>query len=282
MNYTINNEFLTASFNPVGAELVELKTNQHNYIWTVDEQFWNKTSPILFPIVGKLKDETYLYNNKNYHLPRHGFARNHKFEIIEQTDTKILFAMQSSLDTKEIYPFDFGLQIGYILDNKTLKVSYNVINKNDFDLPFSIGGHPAFSLPHNFENYSLVFEHNEILKNYSLVNELLTNDFETIALLNKNLPLSYSLFEKDALIFKSLQSKSVTIFDNDQPYLKVSFNDFPSLGLWTKINAPFLCIEPWLGYADNHNFKDDFTKKEGIINLNKNNSLKTEYTIEIF
>jgi galactose mutarotase-like enzyme len=190
--------------------------------------------------------------------------------------------MQSSLETKEIYPFDFELQIGYILDNKTLKVSYNVINKNDFDMPFSIGGHPAFSLPHNFENYSLVFEHNEILKNYSLVNELLTDDFETIALINKNLPLSYSLFEKDALIFKSLQSKSVTIFDNDQPYLKVSFNDFPSLGLWTKINAPFICIEPWLGYADNHNFKDDFTKKEGIINLNKNNSLKTEYTIEIF
>jgi galactose mutarotase-like enzyme len=282
MNYTINNEFLTASFNPVGAELVALKTNQHNYIWTVDEQFWNKTSPILFPIVGKLKDETYLYNNKNYNLPRHGFARNHKFEIIEQTDTKILFAMQSSLDTKEIYPFDFELQIGYILDNKTLKVSYNVINKNDFDMPFSIGGHPAFSLPHNFKNYSLVFEHNEILKNYSLVNELLTDDFETIALINKNLPLSYSLFEKDALIFKSLQSKSVTIFDNDQPYLKISFNDFPSLGLWTKINAPFICIEPWLGYADNQNFKNDFTKKEGIINLNKNNSLKTKYTIEIF
>jgi galactose mutarotase-like enzyme len=282
MNYTINNDFLTATFNPIGAELLELKTNQHNYIWTVDEQFWNKTSPILFPIVGKLKNETYLYNNKIYNLPRHGFARNQIFKVIEQTATAILFSIESSAETKEIYPFDFELQIGYTLEDKTLKVSYKVINKNDFDLPFSIGGHPAFSLTQPFKNYSLAFEHNEILNNYSLVNELLTNDFETIELKNKKLPLTYSLFEKDALIFKTLRSKSVTILENDKPYLKVSFNDFSSLGLWTKINAPFLCIEPWLGYADNQNFDGDFANKEGIINLNKKNTLKTEYTIEIF
>ncbi len=282
MSYSIKNDFLTATFNPIGAELLELKTDQHNYIWTVDEQFWNKTSPILFPIVGKLKNETYIYNNKIYSLPRHGFARNLKFKVIEQTATTILFSIEASDTTKEIYPFDFELQIGYTLNNKSLKVDYKVINKDDFDLPFSIGGHPAFSLPQAFENYSLEFEHNEILNNYSLVNELLTNDFEIIALKNKKLPLSYSLFEKDALIFKTLRSKSVTILENSKPYLKVSFNDFSSLGLWTKINAPFLCIEPWLGFADNHNFDGDFSDKEGIINLNKKNTLKTEYTIEIF
>jgi galactose mutarotase-like enzyme len=282
MNYQIKNDFLTAKLNQIGAELVELKTIDQNYIWEVNTEYWNRTSPILFPIVGKLKNETYKYNNKTYHLPRHGFARNLEFKVIEKTDSKIVFTTTSTPNTKEIYPFDFELQLGYILEGKTLKVTYKVINNNDFDMPFSIGGHPAFSLSNAFESYSLQFEHDEVLSNYSLVNELLTDKYEIITLNNKKLPLSYSLFEKDALIFKSLKSKSVTILDNDKPYIKVSFPDFPSLGIWTKINAPFLCIEPWFGYADHQDFEGDISNKEAILSLNKKGTFQTQYTIEIF
>ncbi len=281
MSYSIKNEYLTATINPIGAELISLKSDAKNYIWDIDLNFWNKTSPILFPIVGKLKNESYTFNDKKYSLSRHGFARNFEFEVVQFHESSIVFSLQSNEETKENYPFDFELQIGYFLNEKSLKVTYKVINKNDFQMPFSIGGHPAFSLPNNFNNYSLEFEKQEILYNYSLENELLTNNFESIELINKKLFLSYSLFEKDALIFKSILSKKVTIFEKDKPYITVHFNNFPSLGIWTKIDAPFLCIEPWFGYADNENNNGNISQKEGIILLEKDKEFDCQYTIEI-
>jgi galactose mutarotase-like enzyme len=284
MNYSIKNKYLTATINPIGAELTTLKSDSKNYIWEVDLQYWNKTSPILFPIVGRLINDTYIYNEKKYNLPRHGFARNFEFKVLEMNEISIVFSLESNNETKENYPFDFELQIGYFLDEKNLKVTYKVINKNDFEIPFSIGGHPAFSLPNTFEKYSLEFENQEILNNYSLENEMLTNDFEPIELENKTLLLSYSLFEKDALIFKSLQSKKVAILEEGKPFLSVIFNDFPSLGIWTKIGAPFLCIEPWFGFADNNgniNCNNNINEKEGIVLLPMNKEFNCEYVIEI-
>lgn len=281
MEYNLKNKYLTATFNAIGAELTTFKSDNKNYIWDIDTNFWNKTSPILFPIVGRLKNDSYEYKGIKYSLPRHGFARNAVFKVIENNESRILFSFQSNSETKKSYPFDFELQIGYFLDEKSLKVTYKVINKNDFQMPFSIGGHPAFSLPNDFNNYSLEFEKKEILYNYSLENELLTNNFESIELVNKKLPLTYSLFEKDALIFKSILSKKVTIFEKDKPYITVHFNNFPSLGIWTKIHAPFLCVEPWFGYADNENNNGNISQKEGIILLEKDEEFDCQYTIEI-
>jgi len=279
---TISNSNLTAQIKHLGAELFSLKNNQNKeYIWEGNPSFWGKHSPILFPIVGTLKNNSYLYNEKEYPLNRHGFAREMEFELIEKSEESATFSLSSTLETKKVYPFDFELQICYSLKDNKLNIDYKVINKNDFIMPFAIGAHPAFALPGNFEEYSLEFQQDEILKYYLLEEGLISNNSNELKLDNSQLGLNYKLFEKDALVFKTLKSKSITIFKNTNPILKVNFTDFPNLGIWTVVNAPFLCIEPWFGYSDTLNEYDDFSKKEGIQLLEKKETFESNYSIEI-
>jgi galactose mutarotase-like enzyme len=148
-------------------------------------------------------------------------------------------------------------------------------------MPFSIGAHPAFAIANDFENYELQFEKSENLVVSKLENDLISNTTYTLPLENNSMPLTYSLFENDALIFKTIKSKSVTIAENKIPFLKVQYNDFPSLGIWTKSQAPFICIEPWLGYADTIENNGNLEQKEGIQILGVNQIFETNYLIEI-
>lgn len=282
MNTTISNSNLTVQIKHLGAELFSLKSNQNKeYIWEGNPIFWGKHSPILFPIVGSLKNNSYSYNEKEYELNRHGFTREMEFELIERTEESATFSLISTFETKKIYPFDFELQICYSLKDNKLNIDYKVINKNDFIMPFAIGAHPAFALPGNFEDYSLEFQQDEALKYYLLEEGLISNSTNELQLDNSQLGLRYQLFEKDALVFKTLKSKTITILKNENPILKVNFTDFPNLGIWTVVNAPFLCIEPWFGYSDTLNEYDDFSKKEGIQLLETNEIFESNYSIEI-
>jgi galactose mutarotase-like enzyme len=279
---TISNSNLTAQINHFGAELFSLKNSDNKeYIWEGNPAFWGKHSPILFPIVGTLKNNSYQYNGKEYHLSRHGFAREMEFELIEKSKEKATFSLISSSETRKIYPFDFELQICYSLEENKLNIDYKVINKNDLTMPFSIGAHPAFALSGNFLDYSLEFQQQENLKYYLLEEGLISNNSNEISLKNRQLDLNYHLFENDALVFKTLESKSITILKNTIPLLKVNFTDFPNLGIWTMKNAPFLCIEPWFGYSDTLNEYDDFSIKEGIQFLEKNEVFNSNFNIEI-
>ena len=282
MTTTISNSNLTAQINPFGAELFSLKNRENKeYIWEGNPAFWGKHSPILFPIVGTLKNNLFHYKESEYHLTRHGFAREMEFELVEKSEESATFSLISSIESKKVYPFDFELQICYSLEGNKLNIDYKVINTNDFIMPFSIGAHPAFALPKPFENYALLFESNEILTSYELENDLLSDNFTTIEITDNQIPLTYSLFEKDALIFKKLKSKSVTIFENQNPLLRVRFDDFPNLGIWTKSNGPFLCIEPWLGYSDTLRSTGNILEKEGIQLLEAKKSLECNFNIEI-
>ena len=282
MTTTISNSNLTAQIKHLGAELFSLKNNQNKeYIWEGNPTFWGKHSPILFPIVGSLKNNSYSINEEKYELNRHGFAREMEFELIEKTEETATFSLISTLETKKAYPFDFELQICYSLKDNKLTIDYKVINKNEITMPFAIGAHPAFALLGNFEEYSLEFQQDEILKYYLLEEGLISNNSNELQLDNSQLGLKYQLFEKDALVFKTLQSKSITILKNTNPILKVNFSDFPNLGIWTVVNAPFLCIEPWFGYSDTLNEYDDFSKKEGIQLLEKKETFESNYSIEI-
>ena len=148
-------------------------------------------------------------------------------------------------------------------------------------MPFAIGAHPAFALPGNFGDYKAEFQQDEIL-NYNLLEEgLISNSTNELQLDNSQLGLKYQLFEKDALVFKTLKSKSITILKNTNPILKVNYSDFPNLGIWTVVNAPFLCIEPWFGYSDTLDEYDDFSKKEGIQLLERKEIFESNYSIEI-
>ncbi|CAD0008790.1 aldose 1-epimerase family protein [Flavobacterium salmonis] len=283
MNTIISNSKLKASIKLHGAELFSLLDNGNKeYMWNGDPNFWPKHSPILFPIVGSLKNESYTFNEKEYNLGRHGFARDMEFQLIKKTESSATFSLSYNEETLQKYPFKFELQIIYKLEEHKLNIEYKVINKGETKLPFSIGAHPAFSLPEKFSNYSIQFEKEEKLK-YSLLEDgLISNTTKILETVNNEVSLNYKLFENDALVFKRLKSNSLTIFQNSKPYIKVDFKGFPNLGIWTKENAPFICIEPWFGYSDTVEKFGDLFKKEGILILEANQTFNTSFEIEIF
>lgn len=283
MHTIISNSKLSVQIKSKGAELFSLKNKvtQREFIWEGNSDFWGKHSPVLFPIVGTLKNNTYRFENKEYQLPRHGFARDLEFKIVYQTENEVIFLLSSDENTAKLFPFKFELQMHYILIDATLKLSYSVKNLDNKTLPFSIGAHPAFALPFEFENYSLQFEHQETLKSCTLENDLLSDKTFEIELENKNLPLSYSLFANDALIFKTLKSKFITIVETENPILKISFSDFENLGIWTKPNAKFICIEPWLGYSDTIHSNGNLSEKDGIQIVKENQTFCCSFSIEI-
>lgn len=282
MNTTISNSTISASIKHAGAELFSLKNNDNKeYIWEGNPDFWAKHSPILFPIVGTLKNNTYTIEGKEYQLPRHGFARDMEFQLAEKTKNSAVFSLESNSETLKKYPFEFELQLIYTLENTSLHIEYKVINKSGKKLPFSIGAHPAIALPENFKNYAFEFEKEEVLKYYLLENDLISNKTKVLETTNGTIPLNYKLFKNDALIFKTLESKSLTILEKSKPYINVDFKDFPSLGLWTKDQAPFICIEPWLGYSDKSENSGDLFEKEGILILDSDQTFNSKFTITI-
>lgn len=282
MRTTITNSTLTVQIKHLGAELCSLKnTLNTEYIWEANPDFWGKHSPVLFPIVGTLKNNSFDFDGKKYHLSRHGFARDMQFELIDENEDSATFALQASDNTMKNYPFNFELQIKYSLKDSRLFINYKVVNRSSSKMPFSIGAHPAFALPGNFEDYAIEFEKEEFLKYYLLENDLISNKTKTLDLSNKQLTLNYPLFENDALIFKTLESNSVTILENSKPKFRVYLKDFPSLGIWTKMNAPFICIEPWFGYSDTKESSGNILEKGGIQILGGHETFRSEFSIEI-
>ena len=279
---TLSNSIIIAQIKTLGAELCSLKDNtKRNYIWEGNPAFWGKHSPVLFPIVGTLKNNTFYHNATEYTLSRHGFARDMEFQLVEKTDNSATFSLQSNSGTLKNYPFKFELQIQYILIGTTLELTYRVINKDNTDIPFSIGAHPAFALPSNFEEYSLIFEEVEPLEYTLLEYDLVSKQTEKIKTNSNIVPLTYELFKRDALIFKTLKSNSLTIIEKENPILKVRFEDFPNLGIWTKVGAPFICIETWFGYSDTTKSNRHLFEKEGIIVLKTDTPFQAKFSIEI-
>lgn len=278
----LKSDKLIAKINHKGAELQSLKNDvEKEFIWNGNLEFWGKHSPILFPIVGTLKNNEYYFEGKKYSLNRHGFARDMDFELIAKTDSKALFSLINDPKTLNVYPFKFELLIIYELVDNQLIINYKICNKNNFLMPFSIGAHPAFVLPEQFENYSLDFEFSEELIRFELENDLLSNVTNSIPRNENNVALHYDLFEKDALVFKKIKSKKITLLENEKPFLCIQFDDFPSLGIWTKPKAPFICLEPWLGYADTTANSGNILEKEGIKIIEANEIFELEYSITI-
>lgn len=281
MNITLSSNNIAAQVNPNGAELTSFIAYGREYIWDGDPAYWGKHSPVLFPIVGTLKNNSYLYEGNIYALSRHGFARDSAFDVKEQNENRAVFSLQADTETKRVYPFDFELELHYSLKDCKLEIKYVVRNNGKENMPFSIGAHPAFTLPEKFTDYSLKFELEEKLVSTQLENDLLSDKTITLPLQGNILPLDYKLFEKDALILKSLKSNTVTIAEKDRDILKVSFEKFSSLGLWTKPGAPFICVEPWQGYSDHHSANGIISEKEGILLLHPGQEFDALIEIEI-
>lgn len=280
-NIELTNGTLTAAINPLGAELTSLKDNIREYMWDGDPKYWAKHSPVLFPIVGSLRNNTYLYEGKVYALNRHGFARDNIFNLTNQTEDSATFLLTANNDTKIMYPFDFELELKYILRDKTLHLEYTLRNTSEKKMPFALGAHPAFALPEKFSNYSLKFENPEELASRQLENNLISEKTITHETENGTLPLDYKLFENDALVFTGLRSRSVDLIEGEEPLLKVRYEKFPHLGIWTKDKAPFICIEPWQGHADTVDCSGNITEKEGMLILASGEDYKAAISIQV-
>lgn len=286
----LENDKIKANIALFGAELTKLysKETELDYLWHGDPKFWKRHAPILFPIVGKLKDHTYYVVDKEYNLPQHGFARDNEFVIISQSENKVLFELSYSERTLEIYPFKFKLQIAYELKENILKITYQVINVDNQSIFFSIGAHPAFKCPlvnnTSFSDYYITFQHEEKPLQYSLNKEngLRVEKPVSVELPNQ-LSLDYTLFEDDALIYKNIKSNIISLQSSKHNHgINFHSSNWEYFAFWTKKDAPFICFEPWMGAADLETTNQDFTTKDGIIELPVNKEFKQYYAIELF
>lgn len=291
----IENENIRVKIKVIGAELCGIFNKQNNieYIWQAGNE-WKKYAPILFPIVGQLKNNLYHFKNATYTLPRHGFAREKLFRLAYLSPNEIHFEISDDETTLPVYPFYFNLLVKYFLaEDGTLQVTHEVANRSSEPIYFSIGGHPAFNVPfcegENFDDYSIHFNKKEILKCFPLQDGLLQNN--PVELNSKivdstdglaSIKLTKELFNKDALVFKNLKSNEVSIQSKQNNHsVTMNFNGFKYFGIWSTKNADFVCLEPWLGLADNVNASQQLIDKEGIICLPAQEVFRCTYTIKV-
>jgi galactose mutarotase-like enzyme len=284
----IENDFLSVTVSEDGAELKSInnKQNSHEYLWQGNAEWWPRNAPILFPVVGKLKNNTYSFQGKNYTLGQHGFARDKKFILESSNNTTAAFVLKSNEETLKVYPFEFELKVTYKLIENVLKISYEVYNPSSEEIYFSIGAHPAFNCPlfenEKFEDYYLEFEHPETLDRHLLTEGVFNGDTESVLNNQKQLQLNHELFIKDAIVFKNMKSSYMILKSNKSGYnLKFSFKDFRYFGIWQKPGAPFICLEPWCGIADNSSSTGNLREKEGIEKLIPNATFGRTYSIEV-
>lgn len=281
---SISNDLLTIGVKTKGAELCSLKdANGTEYLWQADPSVWARHAPVLFPIVGKLRDNRYELNGKTQELSPHGFARDMDFSLLEQTADSLTCRLVPDAETRKHYPFEFTLDIIYRLNGNSLEIGYEVQNNGAVIMPFSIGAHPAFNLPGPIEDCFLEFNKTETL-NFLLLNSkgLLTEKTAPVSGKLNILPLSKTLFDRDALILLDFKSDKISLRSRTSPRgLTVEFPGFPQLGIWAKPGAPFVCIEPWYGYADPEQPYGDILRKPGILLLAAGKSFACTHRISI-
>ncbi len=279
---TLKNNYITAKINELGAELKSLIYNDTQYIWEGKAEIWAGSCPLLFPICGGLKNDKYVLNGKEYTLEKHGYIRFKIFEVESKTDNSVVFLHKSDNETKEKFPFDYELRVIYTLNEKTLKIDYSVINKNDNTMYFSIGSHEGYYTPEGIEDYDVIFPQSETLNAYVLYGNLLSNQQLPIIKDQNYLPLYDKYFTVDALVFKDLKSKSATLRNRKTgKALRVDFPDDKYFLLWHKPNSPYICLEPWDGIQDIIDTSYDITEKEGIIALDGKKEYNHTHSITI-
>ena len=282
--HIIENNILRVSIHEKGAELTSIyhKPLDLEYLWEGDPAFWAKQSPVLFPIVGGLKNNTYFYHNTAYELPRHGFAREKVFSVTDHTSSQVTFSLFPDEETRQVYPFEFEFKISYSLEENTLSVKYQVQNIGREEMYFSVGGHPAFKVPlvenTKYEDYYLEFNKAETSPRWAVSHDGLIEE-EPIPVFHNDsvIRLQKELFMHDALVFKDLVSNKVSLkCAKHNRAIDFDFSGFPYLGIWAAKNADFVCIEPWRGIADGVNTDQQLKHKEGINKLVS----KEEFTVE--
>ncbi|MEN2283082.1 aldose 1-epimerase family protein [Algoriphagus sp. SE2] len=290
MKYSLQSNSLSIQITKIGIELSSIKSKKTGleYIWQADPTIWASHAPVLFPIIGILKDCYTLINGEKYFIPKHGLVRNSdKINLIHSTENTLQFRFSWDEETFQKYPFQFQFDVIFTLSDNSIKVEHIIENLGEETMYYSVGGHPAFNCPlhpeEKYEDYFLSFPEKETDSTWLLDENGLVSDKQKKILDNSSkLTLNKHLFDNDALIFKHLKSKKVSLNHViNGPILSLEFKDFEYLGIWAKPAAPFVCIEPWLGIADSSQSNHDFKNKEGILQLAPLKRDRKSFTITI-
>jgi len=252
-----------------GAELCLLRDGTgRDYLWPADP-VWPRHAPVLFPIVGRLRDDTLIHRGRSYRLTQHGFARDRRFAWVERTATGCVLALTDDDETRAMYPFGFRFEIRYAVSGTTLDITYTATNTGDEVLPASMGAHPAFRWPLvpgvAKEAYALTFEADEPEPLRGVVGGLLTEADRPSPIVGRTLALKEALFAADALILPKPASRWVRLAAAGGPTLTVAWEGFSQLGLWSRAGGDFVCIEPWCGMASPADFAGEFTEKPWLM-----------------
>ncbi len=287
----LENDLLKIEIKSKGAELCSIRSIKNNteFVWEANPNVWGSHAPNLFPIIGAMKDDSYMYNGKKYNMPKHGFARHNKdFKVISNSNSEVTFQLKSNDELRAIYPFEFEFLMTYELKDNELLIHHTVKNTDSKTMYFSLGGHPAFACPlfkdESYTDYFLEFEKQETSKSYllNMATGLVSDKTKPVFDSPNTINLHGDLFNEDALIFKDLTSRQVALKHKQKgEILNVKFEGFPFLGIWAKPNAPYVCIEPWNGIADSESTNQQIKDKEGIVTLEPKKSFKATYSITL-
>lgn len=282
MLYTIENDYLTAQIDDMGAQLHSMKSkeDEKEYIWQGNPAIWYGQAPVLFPVIGQLLDDKFRYDGAEYPMAKHGFARKTPFEAADVEGARAVFLLKSSDTTKAMFPFDFELEVCFELVGRALKVTHTVTNTDDKTMYFSLGAHPGFNC--EIGDY-LEFEESEEgaeVEKIDKENIIIGRKFSVDLVDGNKLYLTPDLFNDDALIFSDLNSSVVTLHGQDRT-VRFDFGDAPFLGVWAKPNAPYVCLEPWYGVNDDRIRYGDISQKRGIQSLEPDESFDLVWIAEV-
>lgn len=285
--YSIASTQLRVCISTHGAELKSLQSNkyQEEYLWQGDPAIWAGQAPVLFPVVGALRDDRYCLNGQRYPMSKHGFARNSQFSVCEHTEDRLTLRLTESPETLAQFPWAFALQISFQVQENCLRVNYDVSNTSADTMYFNVGSHPAFRLPlapGKLDDYSIEFDQAESLDCLLLEDNLLQHCLPEYLQQQRIIALSESLFDRDALVFRDIASRHIALcHKHSGKRLVVDTGGAPHLGLWAKPGAPYVCIEPWWGYADFTDSDGDISHKPGIQKLPPKHSFSTYIALTI-
>lgn len=287
----IKNDKIEVKVDSKGAQLQSVLYENREYLWQGDKLYWGGRAPILFPIVGGLRNNLTVIEGKIYSMKRHGFARASQYFVSEKTEDSVTYLIKSTDYTRAVYPYEFEFYVKHSVKDNTLTTQYTVVNTGDKVMPFAMGGHPAINCPLNkdeaFEDYVIEFPENENAQCPTVSMETGLIDFNNRypCLDNGNtIKLSHRLFDADAMIFDTLKSRSCKLYSKKSGNgVKISFDGYDMFGVWSAVNdAPFICLEPWTGCATAFDEDDMFESKRNLIRLAPGEKCVKQFTLELF
>jgi galactose mutarotase-like enzyme len=286
---SIKNDLIEIAVDTYGAELTSIKTVKDSleFLWQKDDNYWARQAPPLFPIVGGLPDDHYQLGGQTYEMKLHGFARWCEFTLISSGSEELGYCLGDSEESLRQYPFKFEFMVKYKLEANTLRQSFQLNNLDQKTMLFSVGSHPGFRCPlyegEKMEDYYLLFEKPERIRSLVELRGLLTGETKAFLYGEREKPLSHSMFGTGELtILKEPASKWLELRSRvNERRLRIEFEEFSYIGLWSKNNAPFVCIEPWLGIHSTMGDLLDFETKIGLQKVAPGESFECGFTVTV-